>query len=170
MTKTSLIGSIVILAATSAAHAGGSPGSIGVGAEAQLSGIEGFSVNYDAGHFHVGGMLGYYDPANGNNSVFELGARFFYHVHSTAMADFSLGANLGLASVPSGMNTRATDVYLEPGFQIRLFLASNVAISATGGIVIGVLDASDTTPNEIKSGVAVTGQITGIAGIHYYFF
>ena len=37
-------------------------------------------------------------------------------------------------------NTRNTDVYLEPGFEIRAFLSSNVALSATAGIVIGAAD------------------------------
>ena len=156
--------------ANGGARARAAAGSIGVGAEAQLNGIEGLSLNYDAGQFHVGGMIGYSDPAGGGNSVFEIGGRFFYHLHKTAMSDFSLGGNIGLASVPGAMNDRKTDVYLEPSFQIRLFIASNVALSFTGGIVIGVADASDPTPAFLASGVAVTGQISAAAGIHYYFF
>ena len=174
MTKTSLLASIFVLAAAGAAHAGGQAGSLGVGAEYQLSGLGGLSVNYDAGKFHVGGVLGYYDPAGGNNSTFEVGGRFYYHVHSTAMADFGLGAELGIASVPAaammGTTARRTDVYLEPGFQIRLFVASNVALSFTGGLMIGAADASDPTPAPLNSGVQITSQFTGVAGIHYYFF
>jgi hypothetical protein len=170
MTKTSLIATLFVLATAGAAHAGGQSGSIGVGAEIQLSGLNGVSLNYDAGKFHVGGFVGYNDPPGGNNSSFQTGGRFFYHVHSTAMADFGLGGQLGIESCPQNnapvgcqgnMMGRATDVFLEPAFQIRLFVASNVALSFTGGIVIGVVDAQS---------VAIAGQFTGIAGVHYYFF
>jgi hypothetical protein len=165
MMKTTLIVTTLLLAATSAAHAGGSPGSVGVGAEYQLSGIGGISVNYDAGKFHVGGALGYNDPAGGNNTEVDLIGRFFFHVHSTAMADFSVGGSIGLQSdieTPPAGGSRKSNVYVEPGFQIRVFLASNVALSFTGGISIGVVDADS---------VALTGQgLNGTAGVHYYFF
>jgi hypothetical protein len=175
MIKSSLLATLFVLAATGAAHAGGQSGAIGLGAEYQLNGIGGVSLNYDAGQFHVGGLLGFFDPPGGGNTVFEVGGRFYYHVHSTAMADFGLGGQLGLASVPNAMNNRDADVFLEPGFQIRVFVASNVALSFDGGIVIGVVDAS---------GIAITGQgvgtsltvaggnvgLVGGAGVHYYFF
>ena len=45
--------------------------------------------------------------------------------------------------------------------EIRAFIVPNVALSFTGGIVIGALDAG---------GVQFGSQITGLAGIHYYFF
>ena len=55
------------------AFAGGSEGSLGVGAEAQINGvIEGISANYDMGQFHLGGVVGLVDPGN------------YYHIHSTA--------------------------------------------------------------------------------------
>lgn len=172
MTKTSFFVSLFLATAATAAHAGGQSGSLGVGVEAQLSGITGISVNYDAGRFHVGGVLGYYDPAGAENSVFEIGGRFYYHLHSTAMADFSLGGGLGLASVPTGdpIDERDTNVYLEPGFQIRMFVASNVALSFTGGLVIGLADARDRNAPGLESGLEITGQFNGIAGVHYYFF
>ncbi len=177
MQKISLFTSLVMLAPATAL-AGGQAGSLGVGVEAEVSGLGGPSVTYDAGKFHVGGFLGLDDPPGASNTFFEIGARFFYHVHSTAMSDFGLGGSFGLASVPVGgmgmNNTRNTDVFLEPGFQIRLFLASNVALSFSGALVIGVVDASD---------VAIAGQqvgtsfnaiggfgVTGGAGVHYYFF
>jgi len=176
MIKTSLLAVAMIAMASTAASAGGQAGSIGVGAEYQISGLGGASVNYDAGQFHLGGFLGFYDPQGADNTQFYIGGRFFYHVHSTAMSDFGLGGGFGLASVPQGgmMNTnRDTDVFLEPGFQIRLFLASNVALSFTGGLVIGLIDAG---------GAAITSQgidgahqfgvagFSGGAGVHYYFF
>jgi hypothetical protein len=179
MKKTSLVVAAVLMASAGVASAGGQAGSIGVGAEYQLSGLGGASVNYDAGQFHVGGFLGFLDPAGPDNTVFEIGARFYYHIHSTAMSDFGLGGNFGLASVPVGgmmNNNRNTDVFLEPGFQIRVFLASNVALSFDGGIVIGVIDAS----NVAITGQGIGGSVVDLgggniafnagAGIHYYFF
>jgi len=159
-----------LAAVAGTAHAGGQANSIGVGVETQINEeAGGLSVNYDAGKFHVGGFLGFHDHADNdenNRSEFDIGARFFFHVHSTAMADFSLGGSIGLASIPTGGPAPAPEgrdahLYLEPGFQIRVFIASNVALSFTGGIVIGTLDANR---------VDIAGQVDGLAGIHYYFF
>jgi hypothetical protein len=173
MKQTSLLAAVILAASAGVASAGGQAGSLGVGADFQLSGLGGPSINYDAGQFHVGGFFSFFDPEGPDNTVFQIGARFFYHVHSTAMSDFSLGGNFGIASEPNPgmMNDRDTDVFLEPAFQIRLFLASNVALSFDGGITIGLVDAG---------GAAVTAQgisttpdpfgFTGGAGVHYYFF
>ncbi len=180
MMKTSLLAVVVIAALGAQAEAGGSPDSFGVGAEYQLSGLGGVSMNYDAGQFHVGPFLSYYDPPGPSNTVFEVGGRFFYPIHSTAMSDFGLGGGLGLASVPVGMmggnTTRNTFVFLEPSFQIRLFIASNVALSFTGGLTIGVVDASGVAiaGQSVNGGAFVVGGnavgFTGGAGVHYYFF
>jgi hypothetical protein len=179
MTKTSLLAGMAVLAFAARANAGGAPNTVGVGAEFELSGLGGGSVNYDAGQFHLGGFIGYADDGN-NANAFDLGGRFFYHVHSTAMSDFGVGGGLGLESAKRqngmGMSVRNTYVFVEPSFQIRLFVASNVALSFTGGLTIGVADAQ---------GYAVTGQgvgggsfsvngagvgFLGGAGVHYYFF
>lgn len=170
MTKTSFLVPLFLATATTAASAGGQAGSLGVGVEAQLSGITGLSMNYDAGRFHAGGVLRYYDPAGADNAVFEIAGRFYYHLHSTAMADFGLGSGLGIASIDRGGNNRDNNVYLEPGFQIRMFVASNVALSFTGGILVGLADAREETDSGLASGVDITGQFNGIAGVHYYFF
>lgn len=156
--KHSILVAIVLLAATGSASAGGQPGSIGVGAEYQLSGLGGVSFNYDAGLFHAGGFLGFNDPEDDNNTTFDIGGRFYYHIASTAMSDFSLGGGLGISHFSAGEGT--TVMYLEPGFQIRAFVAANVALSFTAGISIGTFDRSD---------VVVTGDATGTAGVHYYF-
>ena len=157
------LASVLLMAASGIAHAGGQPGSIGVGAEFQLNGFTGGpSINYDAGDFHVGGFLSFQDQDGADNTVFGVGARFFYHVHSTAMSDFGIGGNLGILSFPDPgpADERQTGVWIEPAVQMRVFLAANVAVSAATGVVIGVVDAD---------GVAITGQ-TITAGIHYYFF
>jgi hypothetical protein len=162
--KHTIVATILVLLAVGPAHAGGQPGSIGVGAEFQLSGLGGLSANYDEGKFHAGGFLGLSDPAGINNTVFDIGGRFYYHLAATAMSDFSIGGSLGIRSEyanPGMQNSgRLTAVLLEPGFQIRAFLAANVALSFSGGFSIGAADAS---------GLALTGQVTGAAGVHYYF-
>ncbi len=174
MKKTSLFAAMLVLGVAGAADAGGQAGSIGVGAEYQISGLGGVSLNADQGDFHVGGFVGFNDGGDADDTIVSLGARFFYHVHSTSMSDFGIGGSFGLVSLPEppGDNDRLLGVYIEPSAQIRLFLASNVALSATLGVVIGVVDAE---------GVAITGQtiggsatddfgLSGGAGIHYYFF
>lgn len=162
MLKTTLFSAVMVMAASALAHAGGSPGSIGVGAEFQINGLGGASVNYDAGDFHLGGFLGFEDDDGPDNTVFAVGARFYYHVHSTAMSDFSVGGGLGVLSFPgAGVDPdRNTGLFLEPGIQLRLFLASNVAVSASTGVSIGLVDVD---------GVSITGQTIG-GGLHYYFF
>lgn len=162
MMKTRLIAAFLMLAAAGVAEAGGQPGSIGVGAEAQLSGLSGVSMNYDAGDFHVGAFLGFHDPGGRDDDTLGLGGRFFYHLHSTTSSDFGLGGTLGIESQNNMPPLdRQTLLFLEPSFQIRMFLASNVALSFNAGVVIGVMDADN---------VDFGGQLTAGAGIHYYFF
>jgi hypothetical protein len=165
--KKTLAAAIVTLAATAGtAMAGGAANTIGVGAEFQLGGPGvgspgGISVNYDAGKFHVGGFFGLADPDGPSNTQFDVGGRFFYHVASTASADFSLGGSLGVLNQGRGPGVGSqTVVFIEPGFQIRAFIVPNVALSFTGGISIGTGDVST---------VEVSAQAVGIAGVHYYF-
>jgi hypothetical protein len=162
MLKTITLTAALVMAASGIANAGGQEGTIGVGAEFQLSGLTGGpSINYDAGMFHVGGFFSFADDDGPDNTQYSIGGRFYYHVHQTAMADFGVGGALGILSFEPGMGAdRATAVFIEPGAQTRLFLAANVAVSASVGLVIGVADAD---------GVAITGQ-TITAGLHYYFF
>ncbi len=170
------LSALVLMGTAGVATAGGSAGSIGVGAEYMLSSfgagtpgrgvarIGGPSVNYDAGKFHIGGFLGIVDPSGTNNTTFELGGRFYYHVHSTAMADFGIGGTVGLVSDDGNgprLDARNNLLFIEPGFQIRVFLQSNVALSFTAGLAIGAADAD---------GIALIGDAMGGAGLHYYFF
>ena len=175
--KQIMLAAILVFVSAGTASAGGQPGSFGVGAEVQLSGLGGLSANYDAGKFHVGGFIGFSDPAGPNNTTVDVGGRFFFHVASTAMSDFSVGGGLGIESgyddPGDPMSTRHTFLFLEPSFQIRAFIASNVALSFTGGIEIGTVDASEV---RILGGSATgnvngatLGNVTGEAGIHYYF-
>jgi len=146
------------------ASAGGSKSSLGVGGEYQLSGLGGVSANYDLGDFHLGGFLGFSDGGGEDDTDIDIGARFYYHIHSTAMADFGVGVGFGVGlrgDRAPGVDNNTTIVFIEPGFQIRAFVASNVALSFTGGLTLGVADAD---------GVAIGAQPTGSAGVHYYFF
>jgi hypothetical protein len=161
--------SALLLGSTALAHAGGQTGSLGVGAEQQLSGISGVSLDYDLGKFNVGGLLGLAERRDNNvnrsfTSVY-LGGDFFFRVASTATTDFSVGGQIGIASVPAINMTpthdRDFDLYLEPGFRIRAFVATNVALSFFGGFSIGVADANNN--------VSIGGDLTGSAGVHYYF-
>ena len=150
----------VVLASSAVAHAGGIAGSVGVGAEAQLSGLRGLSINYDADKFHVGGFLGLDDQRGPDNTRFDVGGRFYYHVGTTASSDFGVGGGLGIESTYVAPAERRTYLFLEPGFQIRMFVVPNVALSFTGGFSIGAADASS---------LEIDGDITGGAGVHYYF-
>jgi hypothetical protein len=157
-----MLAALVLAGATGAAHAGGSAGSLGVGAERMInSNVSGVSANYDTGMFHVGGFLGINDPDGANNTDFTLGARFFYHVASTANADFGVGGGLGILSDAEPGRDRATGLFIEPAFQIRAFVVPNVALSFTGGFSIGAVDAG---------GLSFNGQLQAAAGVHYYFF
>jgi hypothetical protein len=159
MKKISLA-AVLLMAAAGVAQAGGQEGSIGVGAEVGISGQGGVSVNYDAGMFHAGGFLFLTDGAGDDNTDFGIGGRFYYHLHSTAQADFGVGGQIAFVSL-DGPGDRASGLFIEPGFQARFFVVPNVALSLSGGLAIGAIDAD---------GIALTGQLTGAAGFHYYFF
>lgn len=172
MQKHILLASLLVLATTSPALAGGKEGSIGVGAEFGLSslvvnnavaiGVGGASVNYDAGMFHVGGFLGFHDGGGNNDTDYTFGARFYYHLHDTPQSDFGVGGMIGFYSQdnPAPID-RQSLLYFEPGVQFRAFVATNVALSFTVGMSFGLADAD---------GANITGQLQGLAGVHYYFF
>ncbi len=156
-------GLAVLVLGAGVASAGGSKGSIGIGGEYQLNGLGGMSASYDMGEFHLGGFFGFADGGGDDDTDVALGARFYYHVHSSAMADFGVGGSVGLGFLDDGVaaTDKETVLDIEPGVQARAFVASNVALSFTAGLSIGVADAN---------GVLVGAQPTGIAGFHYYFF
>jgi hypothetical protein len=159
----SVVASALVLALVAPASAGGAAGSVGVGAEYMLrSSVGGISLNFDGGTFHAGGFVGFTDnPPGPDNSILDLGGRFFYHLHATAMSDFGVGGALGFRFVNGPGDDDRTELYFDLGAQIRAFIASNVALSATLGVGIGAADAS---------GVIFAGEINGGLGIHYYFF
>lgn len=172
---------LALALAATPAFAGGQADSIGVGAEYMMNGLSGgISVNYDLGKMHFGGFLGFFDDGDdpgSDTTDYSLGGRFFYHLHSTAMSDFGIGGALGFFSNESraGADTnRDTYLYLEPSVQIRAFVAANVALSFNLGIVIAAQDDDGIAIGGGDIGVGnnagVGGFVTGVAGIHYYFF
>src|SRR5262245_46114171 len=132
------LGLLALAAGT--ASAGGSKGSIGVGGEAtvgevtldfgmgntvNIGRIGGLSMNFDAGEFHVGGFLGFSDGGDDDDTDVALGGRFYYHLHSTAMADFGIGGGVGLAFIGDRtpmVDEGKTGLLVEPGLQIRAFI------------------------------------------------
>jgi hypothetical protein len=157
--KQTLLASLLLLLIPATASAGGSAGSIGVGAELDTLGNGDLSGNYDFGQFHVGAAFGFSDNRGMDN--LRIGARAYYHLHSTALADFGLGGELHIINIDGGGGGDATAVEIALGLQIRSFISTNVALSFNAGIVIGAADSQ---------GFAVGGVPLAGAGVHYYFF
>lgn len=139
--------------------AGAGVGPLGVGVAAMLTGPLGPQVVYDTGVFHIEGIVGF--QSNDATTDFDIGGRFFYHVHASQAADFSLGAGLGVTSQdPDGPAEGTTNVHIDIGPQVRAFVVPNVAVSATAGLAIITGDADN---------ILITGDLVGTAGITYYF-
>lgn len=130
---------------------------LGVGVLAMLSGPVGASVVYDPGQFHVEGILGF---ASDGETDIDIGGRFFYHLHSSQAADFSLGGGLGIQNVNPDMGDSTTNIDVDVGAEVRLFLVPNVALSSTIGLAIVTGDGDL---------VALRGQLLGDIGVTYFF-
>jgi|tagenome__1003787_1003787.scaffolds.fasta_scaffold20725903_2 hypothetical protein len=146
---------------------------LGVGAEGMLlGGPAGMSVAYDAGPWHADGLLGLIKPGSGVRASFDIGGRFWYHLHSTSNADFSVGGGLGY--LHQGHAGSSSDgVWIEAGAQIRAFIASNVALSGSLGLSIATIDfEAYGLTGQILSGQALPpGVGAGLGlGLHYYFY
>lgn len=141
----------------------GTAGKLGVGMYRTLRG-DGIgnpvSVVYDVGKFHLGGFLGFADGEGDDDFAFEIGGQFWYHVAQSAIGDFSVGGNVKVNTEDQGPDDSDTELYIEPGFQIRAFIVPNVALSFTGALSIGAVDAG---------GVELGAQVHALGGVHYYF-
>ena len=137
-----------------------SGGNLGVGVHTMLLPDSfGPAVVYDAGIFHIEGLFAFAD--DDETTRFDLGGRFWYHIHSAASADFSLGGGLGVVSIdPEGGGEGTTDIEIDAGAQIRAFLVPNVAVSGSLGLAILTGDGDF---------IGITGDLVGTAGIAYYF-
>jgi len=141
---------------------------IGVGAEATLTGIVGGTFVYDAESFHIDALLG--GSFNPDTSSLAVAGRFFFPVHRSQYADFSLGPGIGLVHVtnhdPDGngpqTSTSTNPIHLEGAAQIRAFIVPNVALSASAGL--GVVLTKD------NNSATIGGQLGGSFGVTYFFF
>jgi hypothetical protein len=140
---------------------GGASRGIGVGFASMLRGPSGLSVAYDAGAWHLDAIFAARDFGD---SQFELGARGWFHLHSTGSADFSLGGGLGLR--PEGGDDNLFEI--EAGFLIRAFVVPNVALSGFGGLGLVPTDDDD-DGNRNSDGFEVDGQLVGVLSLHYFF-
>ncbi|HET7540020.1 MAG TPA: hypothetical protein VFK05_09110 [Polyangiaceae bacterium] len=141
---------------------------IGVGAEVTLTGIAGGTFVYDAAAFHIDALLG--ASFQHFDSSFAVAGRFFFPVHRSQSADFSVGPGIGLVHStddpdgdgPAGRNSR-TPIHLEGAAQIRAFVVPNVALNATAGLGVVMNNKGD-------NGVTFGGQVGASFGVTYFFF
>lgn len=136
----------------------------GVGVESLLSGPSGPALVYQAANYHAEGIIGVFDRVN---TSILLAGRFYYQIHNGDLSDFSLGGGIGLLNFDrngggGGGNENETDLHVELGAKIRVFLAPNVAISTSLGLAIIADDADDTA--------IIAGRLQGSMGITYFFF
>jgi hypothetical protein len=147
---------------TSATLAGATHGTgLGVGAMAMLAGPFGASVAYDAGPWHLDTLVGLTKndgDVEDRRPSFTIGGRFWFHLHKSANAEFSVGGGLGFTHAGPA---HAEIFSIEGGGLLRAFIASNVALSFSVGLAVNAAD---------RSTVAIGGQLIGGAGVHYYFY
>lgn len=121
------------------------------------------SVVYDAGNFHVDGLLGFATVEDGDTLI-DLGGRVFFVVHDSAAADFSLGGGLSIlhTSPDNDLADDDTDIHLEGGAKIRAFITPNVSMHAQVGV--GVL-----LEDEGSDVLGIFGELFGGFGVTYFF-
>jgi hypothetical protein len=135
---------------------------LGVGGAFMLyGGLGGLSVAFDGGPWHLESILSLEKAGSGAEVQLGLGARFWFHLHSTGSSDFSVGGGVGYQNDTDGAADDDAVLNIDVGTQARAFIANNVAISATLGFSVLTLDAN---------AFALTATPLLIAGFHYYFF
>lgn len=143
---------------------------LGLGGTVPLFGIgpAGANVVYDAGLFHIEGLLGFTSsPMMGggdrnNNWIF--GAGGWYHLHRGSSSDFSVGALIAINYQSAGGGS-ATLTSIEPGALIRAFVTPNVALFARGGLAILLGDSAPGGGANFYFG----SQPSIVAGFTYFF-
>jgi hypothetical protein len=137
----------------------------GVGIEAMLTApfgpATGAAFVFDARQFRVEAIAGLIFVED-SNTAFNFGARFLWVLHSTARSDIGAGAGVGVSHLErDGPANDDTLFHLEGLVQIRVFLASNVALS--GSLGLGLVAGDGDT------GLLIGGQLSGIFGVAYFF-
>jgi hypothetical protein len=157
---------LLLFPRTSAAQNATGHSGIGVGAEATTTRIVGGTFVYDAGFFHLDALVG--AEITKNNTDLALAARFFFPLHHSQAADFSIGPGVGLvhgqrdAQPPATGSNSNNQFHLEGAVQIRAFVVSNVALSASTGL--GMVIEKD------NNRAIIGGQVGASLGITYFFF
>ena len=156
----SLLGAAAIWLAPATASA---EHGLGVGAQAMITGPLGASVTYDAGQFHIDGILGLYDDDIGTEDTdIHLGARFYWTIHERGVSDLSVGGGLGI------INGADTDVHIEGSAKIRIWLVSNVSFSTAIGLAF-VIEGNDNDDDDFALGSQLTSGVNTIFGVTYHF-
>jgi hypothetical protein len=148
----------------------------GIGVEQNLGGLTGGTFVYDAGTFHVDVLFGlaHVTLTGADETDFGIGGRFFFVVHHMERADLGLGGGVAIVRQEIG-DRHETNIHIEGGAQIRAFIAPNVALLASLGIVVVTADNvilldSPVTGSASGSGsFGIGGQLTGGFGLTYYF-
>jgi hypothetical protein len=148
---------------------------LGVGAVTMLNGNSGALVTWGSrgGGFHVDGFFGLHHYSTPSTTGISLGGRFWYHVHASSFADFSVGGGLGYTHWKGGgPNPPSYDeLFLEAGGQIRAFIVPNVALLADLGLGAEFGDFD----HIMIGGQAITDSgeggpfVAGTLGIAYFF-
>lgn len=135
-----------------------------LGAGGVVNGPSGaLALSYDASRFRIDGLLSLAHTES-DVTLFGLGGRFFYVVDKGKTADFSLGGGLALGFADDDDNRDEDSdlrLSLEGAAQIRVFLATNVALSTTVGLGFSFGDAPFV--------MGLGGQLSGALGLIYYF-
>jgi hypothetical protein len=143
--------------------AGGAGQGFGVGPATMLGsadglGLVGPGIVYDTAVFHIEALIAF--ARSDANTNLGIGGRFWYHLHRSERADFSLGGGLGLLSLDSDPGDSAMVFDLEGGGEVRLWLVENVSLSAALGLVVLAGDGD---------GVDLVGDLTGAGALTYFF-
>jgi len=156
----------VVLLASRTSFAQAARTGVGVGAEATTTGIVGGTFVYDAGMFHLDALLG--ARFESNSSSVAVAGRFFFPVHKSQSADFSVGPGIGIVHTtphpPAGAPAQASanEVHAEGALQIRAFIVPNVALSASAGLGLVFTNGNNSA--------IIGGQLGGALGVTYFFF
>jgi hypothetical protein len=166
----SIFAFLVLVSRTSSAQTAPGRTGVGLGAEATTTGIVGATFVYDAEVFHLDALFG--AALTKNDTNLEAAARFFFPLHHAQAADFSVGPGIGLVhglhqdnappNGPAPASTSTNQVHLEGALQIRAFVVSNVAFSASAGLGIVFANGNNTA--------VIGGQVGASLGITYFFF
>jgi hypothetical protein len=166
------------------AHAQAEKHGIGLGAEQTIGGITGATFVYDTGklHFHALAGFGKLDADRGPDaSVFGLGGRVFFVVHSTPQSDFSIGGGLAfLAAEGTSLqgDDDETNLHVEAGGHLRVFLVPNIALGASLGLALILANEDDDLLSQstfpfssvaAEGGMVFGGQVLSTVGITYFF-